>query len=150
MSFLDSLKTSASGLTAQRLRLDTISNNLANANTTRTLKGGAYKRQMAVFTPLVQQNNPFSFATYMNAGANINPSDGGVKVAGIVEDKRQGKLSFEPGHPDANSEGYVEYPNVNVVSEMVDMISANRAYEANVTAISSAKSMAMKALDIGK
>lgn len=154
MSFLSSLKTSASGLTAQRLRLDTISNNLANANTTRTLKGGSYKKQMVVFTPITKQYSPFSLAAYTNAATlNINNSDdytGGVKVASIVEDKRQGKLSYEPGHPDANSEGYVEYPNVNVVTEMVDMISANRSYEANVTAISAAKSMALKALDIGR
>lgn len=134
MGLSQSLRVSASGLTAQRLRLDTISNNLANVNTTHGLDGKAYRRQMPVFQ-----------AMYPDLAG-----PGGVRVIGILEDKRQGKLSYEPGHPDANQEGYVEYPNVNTVTEMADMIAANRAYEANVTALQALKSMALKALELGR
>lgn len=134
MGLAESMRINASGMTAQRLRLDTISNNLANVNTTHGLDGGAYKRQMPVFQ-----------AMYPSLAG-----PGGVRVAGIIEDKRQGKLSYEPGHPDANAEGYVEYPNVNTITEMADMIAANRTYEANVTAMQAIKSMALKALELGR
>jgi len=119
--------------------MDTIANNLANANTTRTEEGGPYRRQMPVFSARTQaQPNQHGFK-----GA-------GGRVIGIHEDPTPGRLVYDPEHPDADAEGYVHYPNVNIVTEMVDMITATRAYEANVTVINSARSMAMKALEIGR
>lgn len=146
MNFLQSMDISASALTAQRLRLDIISNNLANVNTTRTASGGAYRRQMAVFT---ERTGEGSFASLLDRTLNEQLGKG-VKVTQIVEDQSPLKMVYNPEHPDANRDGYVAMPNVNTVMEMVDMISATRAYEASVTAINSAKSMAMKALDIGR
>lgn len=146
MNFLQSMDISASALTAQRLRLDIISNNLANVNTTRTARGGAYRRQMAVFT---ERTGEDSFRSVLDRTLNEQVGKG-VKVTQIVEDQSPLKMVYNPEHPDANAAGYVALPNVNPVMEMVDMISATRAYEASVTAINSAKSMAMKALDIGK
>ncbi len=132
-------RTSASGLTAERLRMDTIANNLANANTTRTESGGAYRRQMVVFAPIQE-----------SGGIRRKTMGQGVKVVGIVEDSSPSRIIYDPQHPDANIDGYVELPNVHVVKEMVDLITATRAYEANITAINSAKSMAQKALEIGR
>jgi flagellar basal-body rod protein FlgC len=142
MSFFDSLGTSASALTAQRLRMDVISNNLANANTTHGPDGskGAYRRQMAVFE---------SRAIYrQNIEGREQRTPLGVQVKQIIEDQSPFHLVYEPGHPDANPDGYVAYPNVNTVQEMTDMISATRSYEANVTVINSVKGMAAKALEI--
>jgi len=121
---------SASGLTAQRTRLDVIAENIANAETTRTAKGGAYQR----------------LQTVLEAGAE----DGGVTVRAVTPDTRPTNLVYNPGHPDANANGYVEMPNVNPVEEMVDMVSASRAYEANVTALNASKAMTKKALEIGR
>ncbi len=132
-----SFDISASGLTAQRLRMDTIANNLANVNTTRTERGGPYRRQMPVF----QARDSFAQTV---AGL------GGVRVIQIAEDTDPPRLVYDPAHPDADVNGYVHMPNVNVVTEMVDMISASRAYEANIAAMNAAKSMAMKALEIGR
>ena len=129
MSMFHAFRVSASGLTAERLRMDTISNNLANANTTRTESGDPYRRQIPVFAP--------------NGNA-------GVQVVGIAEDMSPSRLVYDPQHPDADHEGYVSFPNVHVVKEMVDLITATRAYEANITAINAAKSMAQKALEIGR
>ncbi|MEI6519090.1 MAG: flagellar basal body rod protein FlgC [bacterium] len=129
---MNSLDISASGMTAQRVRLDLIANNIANAETTRVAggkPGEAYQRIVAVF----QANE-----------------DGGVDVKDVVQDQTPGKMVYNPGHPDASKEGYVQMPNVNAVTEMVDMVVASRAYEANVTAINASKSMTRKALDIGK
>lgn len=154
MSFANTLKVSASGLSAQRLRMDVISNNLANANSTRTDGGGAYKRQQVVFSPMFQQklyrySNPASYeGQFMPLDSREDA--GGVKVVSISQDSRAGKMVHDPSHPDANSDGYVEHPNVNVIAEMTDMISANRSYEANVTSIQTIKAMAMKALEIGR
>lgn len=136
-----SIDISSSGLTAERLRMDTISNNIANANVTRTESGGPYKRQMPVFG--VKSTSSFSLKTLNDA------IPGGVVVEGITEDESGPRMVYDPAHPDANKEGYVAYPNVNPVREMVDMITCSRAYEANVTAMNSAKNMMLKALEIG-
>lgn len=147
MSFFGSLDTSASGLTAQRLRLDVIAQNMANVNTTRTESGGAYKRKSVVFEQ-IQNEGANSFAGVLNE--KVQNGNNGVRVAAIIEDNSEGSLVYNPTHPDANSEGYVEMPNVNIVDEMVNMISASRAYEANINSFNSMKSMFTKALEIGK
>ena len=147
MSFFGSLDTSASGLTAQRLRLDVISQNMANASTTRTESGGPYKRKTVVFEQIQNDVNG-SFGTVLNR--KKQSGNNGVRVAQIVEDESQGELVYNPTHPDANAQGYVEMPNVNVIDEMVNMISASRSYEANVNSFNSMKSMFAKALEIGK
>jgi len=144
MSFLSSIDVSGSGLTAQRLMMDVISNNIANVNTTRTSEGGPYRRQMAVFAA---QKPKFSLS---GLGKGTEQIGQGVNVVGIVKDQTPPRLVYNPEHPDANAKGYVAMPEVNIVTEMVDMIAASRAYEANVTAINSSKTMALKALDIGR
>ena len=149
MGMFSAIDASASGLTAERLRMDVISNNIANANTTRTERGGAYKRKFVVFEPRSRQPEIFEHSLRKAIGITSEIGEG-VRAVNIMEDNAQGPLIYEPGHPDANADGYVEKPNVNVVNEMVDMITAQRAYEANSTAINAAKSMATKALDIGK
>jgi flagellar basal-body rod protein FlgC len=149
MGYFTSLDISASGLTAQRLRMDTISQNIANANTTRTEKGTPYRRKTVVF----EERAPASqFAEILNANINEPQKDVGmgVRVTKIVEDKGNFKKVYDPGHPDADKNGYVSYPNVDPITEMVNMISATRAYEANITAINSSKSMATRALEIGR
>lgn len=140
MSVFKSLHISASGLTAEKLRLDTIANNLANINTTRTAEGGPYRRQTLVFAERLEQA--------MKANKEFNGA--GVQVAEIVRHQEDTRRVYNPEHPDAGDDGYVHFPNINVVNEMVDMITATRAYEANVTAINSAKTIALKALEIGK
>jgi len=138
------IDAAASGLTAERLRMDVISNNIANVNTTRTAEGGAYRRQMVVFSP---RENTTSFAQVLSEQLETG---NGVRVVGIEKDNSPTRKMYDPSHPDANKEGYVEMPNVNIVNEMVDMITATRSYEANVTVVNAAKSMALKALEIGK
>ncbi|MGB9839446.1 flagellar basal body rod protein FlgC [Thermovenabulum sp.] len=145
MSIFKSMEISASALTAQRLRLDIISSNIANVDTTRTKKGEPYRRKMVVFQ---EMNESSDFNEILNDKINYNGK--GVRVAAIVEDQRPFKIVYDPAHPDADEKGYVRMPNVNIVEEMVDMISATRSYEANVTAINSTKSMISKALEIGK
>lgn len=145
MSFFNSLRVSASGLSAERLNMDVLANNLANANTTRTAEGGPYRRQRVVFSPRTQR--PLFYVSAMPS-QEINFVGSGVRVVGIVPDPSAPKRVYDPNHPDANADGYVLMPNINPVTEMVDMISASRAYEANITAINAAKSMAMKALEI--
>lgn len=144
MGLFQAIDASASGMTAERLRMDVISNNIANANTTRTAEGGPYRRQMVVFEP---RSGQASFAQMLTQQMDTGA---GVRVTGITKDNAPPKLMYDPNHPDANRDGYVEMPNISIVSEMVDMITASRAYEANVTAANAAKSMAMKALEIGK
>lgn len=146
MSFFGSLDTSASGLTAQQLRLDVISQNIANVNTTRTESGGAYKRKSVIFEEI--QNEAGSFSSILNK--KKQDGNNGVRVARIVEDQTQGTIVYDPNHPDANEQGYVEMSNVNIVDEMVNMISASRSYEANVNSFNSTKAMFTKALEIGK
>lgn len=143
------IDASASGLTAERLRMDVISNNIANSNTTRTDRGGAYRRRYVVFEPREREPKTFE-QTLMKAVGLSRQTSEGVRAIQIAEDDTPGPLVYDPGHPDANADGYVERPNVNIVSEMVDMITAQRAYEANSTAINAAKAMASKALEIGK
>ncbi|MPM27081.1 Flagellar basal-body rod protein FlgC [bioreactor metagenome] len=143
MGMFGAIDAAASGLTAERLRMDVISNNIANANTTRTAEGGAYRRQIVIFEPRSGQ----SFAQFLSKEMD---SGSGVQVSGIAKDNSPTRRVYDPNHPDADREGYVEMPNINVVSEMVDMITATRAYEANVTAVNAAKSMALKALEIGR
>lgn len=145
MGFLNGIDICASGLTAQRLRMDTIANNLANATTTRTAKGGPYRRQMVVFEARSAPGQ--NFEKILNDEIN---NYGGVRVKAIKEDNSPFRRVYDPSHPDADKDGYVNYPNVNVVQEMVDMISATRSYEANVTALNSIKNMAAKALEIGR
>ncbi len=138
---------SASALTAERLRMDVISNNIANANTTRTIEGGPYVRQRVVFAPRFDATPAFAPLMAMMTPEGLPV---GVRVVGIQKDPSPPRMVYDPGHPDANAEGYVAYPNVNTVNEMVDMISATRAYEANITAFNATKSMALQALSIGK
>lgn len=140
LGVFSALEVSASGLSAERIRMNTIASNLANARTTRTEEGGPYKRLDPVFE--AQSLDPGAVAT--QGGASL------VKVRQIVEDNRPGMMVYEPGHPDANQGGYVEYPNVNAVEEMVNMITASRAYEAGVTSIETIKSMARSAIEIGR
>lgn len=120
--------------------MNTIASNLANARTTRTEQGGPYRRIDPVFEAVALDRGVVA----TEGGASL------VKVRQIVEDRRPGMMVYEPGHPDANAAGYVEYPNVNAVEEMVNMITASRAYEAGVTSIETVKSMARSAIDIGK
>ena len=147
MRLFRAMDSSASGLTAERLRLELIANNIANANTTRTPEGGPYRRQVAIFAP--RQSSGFAALLARWRGRAEAPGEG-VRVVGVMADQAPTKRKHDPGHPDADAEGYVEYPNVDVVTEMVDMISATRAYEANVKAIEAAKTMALRALEIGR
>lgn len=146
MSFLNSIDISASGLTAQRLRLDVISQNIANINTTRTENGEPYRRKAVIFEEK-KERQPFADVL---SNSRQTQTKGGVRVSRIEEDGSPFIMNYDPGHPDANEEGYVAMPNVNIVSEMVNMISASRSYEANVTAMNAMKSMAVKALEIGR
>lgn len=151
MSMFGGIDAAASGLTAERLRMDVISNNIANVNSTRTVDGGPFKRKYVIFQPREAEKNSFSamLEGVMNKGGKNRAGDG-VRAIGIGTDDSMGKLVYDPGHPDANADGYVELPNVDIVTEMVDMITASRAYEANVTTINAAKSMAQQALNISK
>lgn len=144
MSFMNGMNVSASGMTAQRLRLDIISQNIANVNTTRDENGNTYRRKNVVFAE--KDISPFGTVLMKTAGSVGN----GVKVTEIIEDPSELRKVYDPSHPDADEDGYVSYPNVNVVQEMTDMISATRSYEANVTAFNATKSMALKGLEVGK
>lgn len=146
MGFLDILKTSAAGLSAQRLRMKLIASNMANANTTRTAEGGPYRRKDPVFAAVPREDNFKKILNGQTAGSDLTE----VKVIAISQDTRPPILKYDPGHPDANPQGYVAMPNINVIEEMVNMISATRSYEANVTAVRATKEMAMDALDIGR
>ena len=145
MNFLDALRISSSGLTAQRLRMNLISGNLANVDTTRTSQGGPYKKKDAVFAA---QTDRQSFGNMLKSQMTGKSSE--VNVVGIIDDPRPPQLKYDPQHPDADKNGYVAMPNINLIEEMVNMISATRSYEANVTAIKATKSMALKALEIGR
>jgi flagellar basal-body rod protein FlgC len=150
MSFWKTLQIGASGLYAQRLRLDTISNNVANAETTRTETGGPYQRKDVVFS--AQNRMPFQ-ANLLLAKKNVGPADlklTGVQVAKVVTDTTPGNKVYDPQNEDADAEGYVNYPNVNLVVEMTNMLSATRSYEANLAVIDAARSMAQRALQIGQ
>jgi len=144
MGIFNAIDAAASGMSAERLRMDVISNNIANANSSRTTEGGPYRRQMVVFEA---RANVSSFAQIM---AQQQSAGDGVRVTGIIKDQSAPRLVYDPSHPDANKQGYREMPNINIISEMVDMMTATRAYEANVTAVNAAKNMALKALEIGQ
>lgn len=142
MNLFRNLEISATALTAERLRMDIISNNIANANTTRTKDGGPYKRQVPVFAQVLDQ-------TISGNGAAV-ARPGGVKVVEIRSDNRPPRLVYDPAHPDANAQGYVAYPDINIVTEMVDLIGASRSYEANISAFNAAKDMFRAALEMGR
>ena len=145
MSFFEAMKISSSGLAAQRVRMNVLSSNLANASTTRTPEGGPYKRQDVVFSAK-PVGNPFENYLDEDWGAQLDK----VQVVDIHQDQKAPRRVLDPSHPDADADGYVDMPNIQVMSEMVNMITATRAYEANVTAMNAAKQMAQKALEIGK
>jgi flagellar basal-body rod protein FlgC len=144
MGFLSSMDISTSALTAQRMRMDVISENIANADTTRTDNGEPYRRRSVVLS----QKQGTSFSSYYEDAKSATVGRG-VCVSEIVEDESDFILEYDPTHPDADADGYVSYPNVDEVEEMIDMMSATRSFEANVTALNATKSMAMKALEIG-
>lgn len=143
MDILNSFKINGSALKAQSIRLNTISSNLANVETTSTPEGGPYKKKSVYF-----QTKPLNFKDQLNS--SLKKSTQGVEVKKIVEDQSPPRKVYNPSHPDANEDGYVEMPNISVLEEMVDMMSATRSYEANVTSIKMAKRMALKALEIGR
>lgn len=142
MDFFTAMEVSASGLSAERTRMNIAASNLANAQTTQTAAGGPYQRRdvelTAVDVPNVPAGEPFAQAVK------------GVAVSGIRQDPNPPRLEYDPGHPQANAQGYVAYPNVNPVEEMVDMITASRAYEAGITSMTTAVNMAERALGIGR
>ncbi len=152
MGLFSSINVAASGLSTQRTRLDVISNNIANADTTRTTEGGPYRRSRVILRPRVQQ--PYWKSPFLPKSMN-NGVGQGVRISEIEKDMDSDpRLVYDPTHPDAIKsgprEGYVEMPNVNVVDEMVDMISASRSYEANVAVVEGSKSMFQNALNIGR
>jgi flagellar basal-body rod protein FlgC len=147
MGLFDSLHVSATGLSAERTRMDVIANNLANAQTTRTEDGTPFRRQEVIL-----QSNSQSFASVLNkeVASRVQPGGepGGVRVVEVAEDPTPNRLVYDPGHPDADANGYISMPNVNPVTEMVDLIAASRSYEANVNAMQTAKQMFSKTLDL--
>ena len=141
MNLFTALDVNASGLTAQRQRVEVSSANLANSQTTRTEEGGAYRRKDVVFQTASFQDS---------LGSAINQGVQGVEVSGILDDSRPFDRRYEPGHPDADNDGYVSYPNVNAMEEMANLVEAARSYEANIAAIGIVKTMINRTLDIGR
>lgn len=146
MSLFKSFGVNASGMTAERYRMDIISQNVANANTTRTEDGTAYRRKIVTFEEKNQDIN--SFGTIFKKARGMDTGNG-VKVSGQYEDPSELTKVYDPSHPDADEQGYVYYPNVNIVTEMTNMIDAERGYQANATAFEASKAMATKGLEIG-
>ena len=147
MSLFTTFDINAAGLTAERYRMDIISQNVANANTTRTEDGTPYRRKVVTFA---EKETQTPFSRVLNE-ARDNYSGKGVKVSSVSEDTwNDMKMVYDPSHPDADENGYVLYPNVNIVTEMTNMIDASRAYEANATAFNASKSMAMKGLEMAQ
>lgn len=140
MSLFSSFGISGSALTAEKFRLDVIADNLSNMNTTRTAAGGPYRRRTVVFAQRL--------AAARESGTGVRPQ--GVQVCALLQDNHPGRLEYDPDHPDANAEGFVEYPNVELAREMTDLMTSLRSYEASVTAINTAKSFYLKALEIGR
>jgi flagellar basal-body rod protein FlgC len=145
MDFSTGMRVSASGLTAQRMRMNTISSNIANVNTTRTPEGGPYRRKDVVFEAMPDAKN---FGEILTSAPDQRTQR--VQVTDVLVDRKAPQLKYEPDHPDANEEGYVAYPNINLMEEMTNMIQATRSYEANVSAMQATKDMAMSALEIGR
>lgn len=163
MAYLSSFDISSYGLSAQRFRMDVISSNIANANTTRTSEGGPYQRKDVVFKAIdfkttlnekiASDNNMLEYENPLDdpfLQEDANPAIMSVKVDKVVRDESEFRYKYEPSHPDANEEGYVAYPNINPVIEMANLVEATRAYQANVSAFQSAKSIAQSAIDILK
>jgi flagellar basal-body rod protein FlgC len=151
MGMYSSIEVSASGLSAERLAMDVIANNLANVNTTRTPEGGAFKRQLVVFAQKEEQD-PNASMDPLDASDDADPgkSRDGVQAVGIDSDPGPDRMVYDPTHPDADANGYVHMPNIDVVKEMVDMIAASRAYQANVTAIQESRNMGNAAMNLLK
>lgn len=148
MGMFDAFNVSASGLTAQRYRMDVIAQNVANANTTRTEDGTPYVRKVVTFEE--KDGNAGGFSNIFGRAVNRYQANG-VKVSGTYEDTTtEGNKVYDPAHPDADENGYVTYPNVNIITEMTNLIDASRSYEANATAFDATKSMALKGLQMGK
>jgi flagellar basal-body rod protein FlgC len=145
MASFYAMDISASGLSSERMRAEVIASNLANASSTRSSRGGPYRRLLTVLSANEERWQPGRSVHGRARFAGV-----GVSVLGIVEDSSPLPMRYDPSHPDADAEGYVTMPNVDPAMEMVDLITASRAYEANVTALNAAKQMAMKALDIGR
>lgn len=145
MDFSTSLRVSSSGLSAQRMRMNTISSNIANINTTRTPEGGPYRRKDVVFESMPDFR---TFGEMITTRPDENMQR--VQVTDVTVDQKAPLLKYEPNHPEANEDGYVAYPNINLMEEMANMIQATRSYEANVSAIQASKDMAMSALEIGR
>ncbi len=145
MDFSKAMSVSSSGLTAQRMRMNTVASNIANINTTRTPEGGPYRRKDVVFEAIPEAR---SFGEILTTQPDRNLKR--VQVTDIHVDRKAPLLKYEPNHPDANDEGYVAYPNINLMEEMANMIQATRSYEANVAAMQATKDMALSALEIGR
>jgi flagellar basal-body rod protein FlgC len=163
MGYYDSVEISSSGLSAERLAMDVIANNIANANTTRTPQGGAFKRQLVIFAQkpaapgtsdapggTAMADDPFSPPDPFDDSGSEPASVEGVQAVGIVDDPSPDRLVFDPGNPDADARGYVHYPNVEIVKEMVDLMAASRAYQANVAAITASQNMGASDLSLLK
>lgn len=144
--FITGMRISSSGMAAQRMRLNTISSNLANINTTQTPEGGPYRRKDVVFQAMPDAKN---FGEIFSSGDPKGQMQR-VQVVDVVSDTKAPLMKYQPNHPDANPDGFVAYPNINMMEEMTNMIQASRAYEANVTAMQASKDMALSALDIGR
>lgn len=153
MSFLSSFNIVGSGLTAQQMRLDVVAENVTNINTTRTENGGAYRRKMVVLESQDARNNFRMALSQARGGAVSNvgyEATGGVRIAEIAEDPSEFKLAYDPSHPDADADGYVSMPNVDLVKEISDAMAATQAYSANVTALNTLKAVIAKGLEIGR
>ena len=145
MDFLSAIRISTSGLNAQRTRINVVSSNLANINTTRTPEGGPYRKK-EVIVSAIPAKDKFGQELQSTLEGKLKEA----KASDVVEDQSAPRLVYEPNHPDANEEGYVAYPNINLMQEMVNLMSASRTYEANITAINASKSLALKALELGR
>ncbi len=152
MGVLSVFRIAGSALTAQRLRMDVTASNIANAEATSTPEGGPYRRERVVFSPIQPGRSSGVGLQMLSTSGGQRPSTaaGGVQVTGVVGDQAEPRQVYDPTHPDADEDGYVAYPNVDMVTEMTDMLSASRAYEASITVINVAKNMAQRALDLGR
>lgn len=144
--FLTGMRVSSSGMAAQRMRMNTIASNIANINTTQTPEGGPYRRKDVVFEAMPDAKNFGEIITSTDPAGSFQR----VQVTDIISDRKAPLLKYEPDHPDANPDGYVAYPNINLMEEMTNMIQASRSYEANVSALQASKDMALSALEIGR
>lgn len=147
MGLLQSLRTSTSALMAQRVRMDVIANNVANMNTTRTADGTPYRRQTVVFG---EQGKEVAFRDFLGHATGAGTQGGGVEVRRVIEDTSPPRRVHDPSHPDADADGYVLLPNIDIVTEMTDVVGASRAYEASVTVLNATKALAQSALRIGR